>query len=77
MKEVDIVRLGIVAIAIIFGYMAILNFINFISAFPNVYSVGDGQVHFSILLKALGCAAACLLLVKFNRKIAALIEGQK
>ncbi len=77
MKHDDIIRLGIVAVAIIFGYLAILNFINFISAFPTVFSVGDGKVHLSIFLKAFSCGVACVLLVKFNRKIETLIEDQK
>jgi hypothetical protein len=72
MKHDDMIRLGIVAVAIIFGYLAILNVINFISFLPE-----EGKVNFGLFLKAFGCGVACVLLIKLNRKIAALIDRQK
>jgi hypothetical protein len=77
MKLIDIIRLGIIAIALLLGYYGIMNVIELLGLFATNESVGDDKNSMYLLLKAIGFLAASFILIKTNRKIANFIEGQK
>ena len=77
MSSADFIRLGIIAVAMLFGYYAIVNLIDFISSLPARYSIGGGPVSTGVLLRFACFVLASWIIIKYNRKIARFIDDQK
>jgi hypothetical protein len=77
MKPVDIIRLVVIIVAILFGYNAIASLIELIGSLPGQYSIGDQKISLGIILKVAGFSTTCWILIRNNRKITDFIERQK
>jgi hypothetical protein len=80
MKQVDIIRLGLIGIALIFAYRGInglIEFLNFLFTFwaSEYKPEGRGAVYFIVQLIFLFGTA--FLLIKNSRRIAGFIDEQK
>jgi len=71
MNAAEIIRLLILGVAILLGYYAIVNLVDFVGFFPN------GKIPLSILFRAVGFAVASWFLIRYNRKIAFFIDQQR
>ena len=71
MNAAEIIRLLILAVAILLGYHAIVNLVDFVGSFPN------GKFPVSLLLRAAAFAVGSWMLIKYNRKIAYFIDRQR
>jgi hypothetical protein len=80
MKQTDIIRLGIIAIALIFAYHGITYVIGFVEfLFEMALSEGrvPGKGIGGFFLKMACFFVAALLLIKNSRRMAIFIDGQK
>jgi hypothetical protein len=82
MKQVEIIRLGIIAVALFLGYEFIVYSIEFICNLAQVLANSDvykleGRGILYLILKMAGFFAASYLLIRNSRRISEFIESQK
>jgi len=80
MNQINIIRMGLIAVALFLGYSGIVCLINFIDYLLELAFSSDkpGALGFlNLLLRTFCFFAASYLLIKNSRKIAAFIDEQK
>ena len=80
MKQVDIIRLGLIGIALIFAYRAInglIEFMNYLFALWAVEYKTEGRGAFYFIVQLIFLFGTAFLLIKNSRRIAIFIDEQK